>query len=103
MPLVESIRFNKMKKFLTTWRTTIIIGFVILSVALVLRLFKLTYLPIFGDEAIYIRWAQVMRAEPTLRFLPLSDGKQPLFMWVVIPFLKVISNPLFAGRLVSLL
>ena len=92
-----------MKKFLTAWRTTIILCFVILGVALALRLFNLTYLPVFGDEAIYIRWAQVMRAEPTLRFLPLSDGKQPLFMWVVIPFLKIISDPLLAGRVVSVL
>lgn len=44
-----------------------------------------------------------MRAEETLRFLPLSDGKQPLFMWVTIPFVKVISDPLIAGRVVSVL
>jgi len=42
-----------------------------------------------------------MRAESTLRFLPLSDGKEPLFMWSVIPFLKFISDPLIAGRAVS--
>lgn len=44
-----------------------------------------------------------MKAEETLRFLPLSDGKQPLFMWVVIPFLKFVQDPLLAGRLVSVL
>lgn len=68
-----------------------------------LRLYHLTILPVFADEAIYIRWAQVMRAEETLRFLPLSDGKEPLFMWMVIPFLKFIHDPLFAGRFVSVL
>lgn len=67
------------------------------------RLFNLTVIPVFADEAIYIRWAQVMRAESTLRFLPLSDGKQPLFMWLTIPFLKVIRNPLLAGRFLSCL
>jgi len=67
------------------------------------RITNLTTIPIFCDEAIYIRWAQVMRAEPSLRFLPLSDGKQPLFMWLVIPFLKVIEDPLVAGRVVSVL
>src|SRR3972149_9189614 len=92
-----------MKKFLTEWKTTIIACFVVLLAAFALRAYNLNYLPIFGDEAIYIRWAQVMRAEPTLRFLPLSDGKQPLFMWVVIPFLKLISDPVFAGRFVSVL
>src|SRR3990172_10925125 len=56
---------------------------------------------IFGDEAIYIRWGKIMRAEPTLRFIPLSDGKQPLYMWAIIPLLKLISNPLFAGRIMS--
>jgi len=60
-------------------------------------------LPVFADEAIYIRWAQVMKAEETLRFLPLSDGKEPLFMWLVIPFLKFIHDPLVAGRIVSVL
>jgi len=85
------------------WRHAVIIGLVILFIALFLRLYNLTYLPIFVDEAIYIRWAQVMRAESTLRFLPLSDGKQPLFMWSIIPFLKIFSDPLFAGRFLSVL
>lgn len=78
------------------------IGFLIL-VLFSIRFYHLTILPVFADEAIYIRWAQVMKAEETLRFLPLSDGKQPLFMWIVIPFLKFIQDPLFAGRVVSVL
>ncbi len=65
------------------------------------RLANLTSLPVFADEAIYIRWAQIMKAVETLRFLPLTDGKQPLFMWSIIPFLKFISDPLLAGRFVS--
>ncbi len=92
-----------MKKFWQDWKKEIFIAFGIIILALFLRLYNLTIIPIFGDEAIYIRWSQVMRAEPTLRFLPLSDGKQPLFMWVVIPFLKIFSDPLFAGRIVSVL
>lgn len=67
------------------------------------RLVNLTEIPVFVDEAIYVRWAQIMKAEPTLRFLPLSDGKQPLFMWLVIPALKLFSDPLFAGRFISVL
>lgn len=69
----------------------------------ILRLPNLTLQPIFADEAIYIRWAQVMRSEPTLRFLPLSDGKTPLFMWMMIPLFKFINDPLFAGRFLSVL
>ncbi len=74
---------------------------VIIITYLSLRLYQLNHVPIFVDEAIYIRWSQVMKNEPTLRFLPQSDGKQPLFMWLTIPFLKVVSDPLIAGRLVS--
>lgn len=69
----------------------------------VTRLINLTIIPVFADEAIYIRWAQVMRAVSALRFLPLSDGKQPFFMWLIIPFLKIVNDPLVAGRLVSVL
>jgi len=67
-----------------------------------LRFFNLTILPVFADEAIYIRWAQIMKAEETLRFLPLSDGKEPLFMWVTMGLQKFVSDPLLAGRLVSI-
>jgi 4-amino-4-deoxy-L-arabinose transferase-like glycosyltransferase len=90
-----------MKKSWKRWRTACIFLLLILSVGLILRIYNLIHLPIFADEAIYIRWAQIMQVESTLRFVPLSDGKQPLFMWAVIPFLKVFSDPLFAGRLVS--
>lgn len=78
-------------------------GAILVLALFALRFFHLTILPIFADEAIYIRWAQVMKAEETLRFLPLSDGKEPLFMWLVIPFLKFIHDPLVAGRIVSVL
>ncbi len=91
-----------MKKFFKdNW--IYILGVALILVLFSLRFFHLTILPVFADEAIYVRWAQVMRAEETLRFLPLSDGKQPLFMWIVIPFLKFIGNPLVAGRIVSVL
>lgn len=90
-----------MKKIIKEWKLPILGLIVIILIGLGIRIFNLTSLPIFCDEAIYIRWAQIMRSESTLRFLPLSDGKQPLFMWIMIPFLKVISNPLIAGRIVS--
>ncbi len=66
-----------------------------------LRLYKLNNIPVFVDEAIYVRWSQVMKNEPNLRFLPQTDGKQPLFMWATIPFFKISSDPLIAGRFVS--
>ena len=91
---------KKMKKFLkNNW--AYLIGIFIVLVLFSLRFVNLTIIPVFADEAIYIRWAQVMRAEETLRFLPLSDGKEPLFMWTMIPFFKIFSDPLVAGRMVS--
>ena len=75
----------------------------IFLLALFLRTYNIFSIPIFADEAIYIRWAQVMRAVASLRFLPLSDGKQPLFMWMMIPLLKVVTDPLVAGRILSVL
>lgn len=92
-----------MIKIIKEWKWTVLALGVILLVAFILRFYNLTKLPIFADEAIYIRWAQVMKSEPTLRFLPLSDGKQPLSMWLMIPFLKFINDPLFAGRFLSIL
>lgn len=89
--------------FLVRYRKEIFIFILIAITYFVLRLPNLTLQPIFADEAIYIRWAQVMRAEPTLRFLPLSDGKTPLFMWALMPVLKFTQDPLFAGRLLSVL
>lgn len=65
------------------------------------RLYHLTALPIFVDEAIYSRWAQIGLHDPAWRFISLTDGKQPLFMWVAMAPLKLFSDPLFATRLVS--
>lgn len=65
------------------------------------RLYHLTSLPIFVDEAIYSRWAQIGLYDPAWRFISLTDGKQPLFMWAAMPFLHFVKDPLFATRLVS--
>lgn len=90
-----------MKKIFNDWKASIVFGILILLLGFGLRLYNLTLLPIFADEAIYIRWSQVMQAEPGLRFLPLSDGKQPLFMWSLMFFVRKFTDPLFIGRLVS--
>ena len=64
------------------------------------RLTKLTLIPIFTDEAIYLRWAQIALGDPRWRFISLIDGKQPLLIWLFLPFVKYISDPLVAGRIV---
>jgi 4-amino-4-deoxy-L-arabinose transferase-like glycosyltransferase len=79
-----------------------IFGVIILSfIYLLTRLQNLTSIPVFGDEAIYLRWSQLIKNVESLRFVPLSDGKQPLYMWLTVPFLKNISDPLLAGRSLS--
>ncbi len=83
------------------YRNEILIGLGIVVLFFVLRLPNLLLQPIFADEAIYIRWAQIMKADPTLRFVSLSDGKTPLFMWLMIPMFKVFQDPLLAGRVLS--
>jgi 4-amino-4-deoxy-L-arabinose transferase-like glycosyltransferase len=90
------------KKYLFKRREFLLLGLILL-IYFLLRLPNLTLQPIFADEAIYIRWSQVMKAEPTLRFLPLSDGKTPLFMWILMPLFKIFSDPLYAGRFLSVI
>lgn len=79
-----------------------LILFIISILFLVSRIWNLNSLPVFGDEAIYIRWAQIIKSVDTLRFIPLSDGKQPLFMWLNAISLRFISDPLISGRLISI-
>ena len=67
----------------------------------VLRLIFLNRLPIFTDEAIYMRWSQIALRDSSWRFISLTDGKQPLFTWFSLAFMKFIKDPLIAGRLVS--
>src|ERR1700722_291223 len=67
------------------------------------RLFNILSLPIFTDEAIYIHWTQVAANDASWRFISLTDGKQPMYVWVAIFFYKAIHDPLLAGRLVSVL
>ncbi len=89
--------------FIKENKLSIILSLLIFILYFAFRLPNLTLQPIFADEAIYIRWAQVMKAEPTLRFISLTDGKTPLFMWAMIPFFKVFNDPLVAGRFLSVL
>lgn len=65
------------------------------------RLYNLMSLPLFTDEAIYVRWSQIARYDPAWRFISLTDGKQPSFVWITMTLMKFIEDPLMAGRLVS--
>lgn len=78
-------------------------GLIILSIIFLFfltRLINLDHFPIFSDEGIYIRWAKTARHDASMRFISLTDGKQPLQTWLTIPFLKILpDNALLAGRL----
>lgn len=77
------------------------VGFALVVAYLGTRLYNILALPIFTDEAIYVRWTQIFVADIHQFFVPLTDGKQPLYIWLGYPFLKVFSNPLLGLRLVS--
>lgn len=65
------------------------------------RLYNIMELPLFTDEAIYTRWSQIARFDANWRFISLTDGKQPSFVWINMIFMKFIEDPLLSGRLVS--
>jgi len=79
----------------------IIGGAVFLALFFLTRLYNLTVLPIFTDEAIYIRWSQIGSRDAAWRFISLVDGKQPLYTWIAMVFMRFIEDPVLAGRLVS--
>lgn len=72
--------------------------------AVLLHGLALTKLPVFADESIYIRWAQLIIDDPgQYLFFPLNDGKTPLFIWQLVPFLSYIHDPLAAARIVAVI
>ncbi len=73
---------------------------IVLAYALT-RLIGILKLPIFTDEAIYVRWTQLASNDASMRFISLTDGKQPLLIWIGVIFLRFIPDPLLAVRLVS--
>ena len=79
---------------------------ILVSVLLVIfyfatRLPNLLSFPIFTDEAIYVRWTQIGLNDANWRFISLTDGKQPSFVWLGMVFLKLFQEPLLSLRLVS--
>ena len=90
-------------KVITKHYLVALVGIGILALYLVTRLYHLVTLPVFTDEAIYIRWSQIASNDAAWRFISLTDGKQPMFVWIAMVLLKVIDDPLFAGRFVSVI
>ncbi|KUK79916.1 MAG: Uncharacterized protein XD95_0001, partial [Microgenomates bacterium 39_7] len=93
------------KKSLTVLRSkqgfNLILGALLIFVA-VIHLINLTEIPVFADESIYIRWAQLIIDDwRQYLFFPLNDGKTPIFIWALVPFQFIFSDQLFAGRFLS--
>ena len=74
----------------------------VIVVYLFIHLPSLTLLPVFADEAIYIRWAQLIQDDMArYAFFSMADGKPPFFMWLLSIVLRFGSDPLLVGRLFS--
>ena len=69
------------------------------------RLFKLTALPLYNDEAMYINWGRLIVEDPQKQvFISLTDGQQPLFLWLVaFSYWLGKSHFLFFGRMISVI
>lgn len=61
-------------------------------------------LPIFADEAIYVRWTQLMIDDwNQYAFFSLNDGKTPLLYWLLIPTQLLPFDNVISARLFSVL
>jgi 4-amino-4-deoxy-L-arabinose transferase-like glycosyltransferase len=66
------------------------------------RLLFLSRYPIFNDEAIHLRFGQIIWQSGYWQYSMMHSGKQPLPYIVYGAMMKIISDPLFAGRIVSI-
>lgn len=78
-----------------------LLAFVLMLIYLLVRLPGLLALPVFGDEAIYIRWAQLIAQGHG--WVSLADPKPPLHFWLLAGMLSLVKDPLLAARLLSVL
>lgn len=80
-----------------------LVGLGLIILYFITRFYNILSLPIFTDEAIYVRWSQIAANDASWRFISLTDGKQPMYVWIAMILLKFFHDPLFAGRLVSVI
>src|SRR5258708_1156172 len=85
------------------YRVGIFLAAILIIAYFFLRLIHILNVPIFTDEAIYTRCTQIAKQDASWRFISLTDGKQPLFIWINIIFMRFIHEPLLSGRIVSVL
>src|SRR5260370_18755314 len=77
---------------------------VAVSIYFLVRLPGLLAVPIFCDESVYLRYAQLIARAPVSRaFLSVVDPKPPLHYWLLALVQRATSDPLLAARLLSAL
>ncbi len=81
--------------------SVVLLGIVLMLLYLAVRLPGLIALPIFGDEAIYLRWAQLVREGHP--WVCLIDPKPPLHFWLLAGVIDLWNDPLKGGRLLSVI
>jgi 4-amino-4-deoxy-L-arabinose transferase-like glycosyltransferase len=87
-----------------TWSLDLVVTLFISLFYWATHLWNLTLLPVFADESIYIRWAQLIMDDwKRYLFFPLNDGKTPLFIWALIPWQFLFQDQLFASRFFAVL
>ncbi|OGH16020.1 MAG: hypothetical protein A3C30_00820 [Candidatus Levybacteria bacterium RIFCSPHIGHO2_02_FULL_40_18] len=89
--------------FIKRYLNEMLLSLGLLGAYLATRLYNIMSLPMFTDEAIYTRWAQIARYDASWRFISLTDGKQPSFVWLDMIIMRFVNDPLLAGRLLSVL
>jgi len=77
--------------------------YILILLYLLTRLINLMSMPIFNDEAIYIDWANKIRIGVVPLFYSLYDGKPPLHFLLISFMQNFVSDPLLAGRLLSVI
>ncbi len=94
-----------MDKSVKIFRTPVpILLFCCLSIFyLFTRFYHLALFPIFTDESIYLRIAQVLTDDPGEINLFRMEGKHPLYIWLCVLAFQVVDDPLLAGRAVSVI
>lgn len=90
-------------KKITPYKTELILSLIAVFIYFAIRLVSIKSVPIFIDEATYSYWAEIGKFNMYERFISLSDGKQPLFIWITTSLMGYIANPVASGRIVSVL
>ena len=85
------------------YKETIILAISLAAAYFITRFVNLMVVPMFTDEAIYTRWSQIARYDASWRFISLTDGKQPSFIWIDMVAQRFFEDPLLAGRIVSVI